>query len=221
MKSTIGTELQLNVGTYSSPTWQKLYPIKTYSGFDVEHGTVDSTTMDNEEYTSKIKTLRDLGNLTFEVNEDAELITLTASLQDQQLDMRLYKKQTGVYHRFTGELEYTTMDGNANDGDFGKIVVIPSKMERAAVELRTAATVTSILDIADLTVDELRDVDVTYTPEGALITATSSNPLVVSTVASGSTIQLLGKSTGTATITVRVAKIGYVTATTTFDVTVV
>ncbi len=220
-KSTIGTELQLNVGTYLVPIWQKLYPIKSYSGFDVENGTVDATTMDNEEYTSKIKTLKDLGNLTFEVNESADLVTLINSLQDMELDLRLFKKQTGIFHRFRGQIEYTPMDGSSNDGAFGKIIVIPSSMDRPAVEALTACTIAEILAIADLEIAELRNVTATITPSDANVVATSSNPLIVSCITSGNTIQLHGKSVGNATITVTANKLGYVKATTTFDVTVI
>jgi len=220
-KSTIGTVLQVNVGTTETPDWQQVYPIKSYSGFDVENGTVDSTTMDNEEYTSKIKTLKDLDKLTFDVNETAEIVQIINSMEDEDYEFRLLKQQTGVYHRLTGQIEYTTMDGNVNDGDFGKLVIIPSDMSKAQVQALIAATIATITDVVDLAVDELRDVEATITPTDGTLSATSSDPTMVTVIASGTTIQLLGKVSGTVTITAKVVKLGYVKATTTFDVTVV
>ena len=221
--ATIGTELQLNVGNESTPSWQKFYAIKSYSGFNNEPETIDVTTMDADKYTQKIRGLIDLGNLTFDVNSSAELVQLANSVKGDMLDWRVIRKQTGEYHRIKGELVYNWADGSVNDGNFGTLTIIPCYMSDVMLEPLKVFTETAPTAVS-VGVSEQKTQNWAMTEKDANIAVSVADPnkayVAYTETETGATFYITGKEAGTTTAKIKLSKVGFASKELTFSITV-
>lgn len=211
--STVGTVLQLNTAAVgSSPTWADFVPIKSFSGFSQEAGTIDVTDLSAEEFTQNVKGLKDLDNLTFEVNVNSEIITIINALKNRILDMRIYFKQNGIYQRFTGELSFSISDGGVNEAMTGVLTVTPMTMGEINVAALPAITITTPETSTAVIGVETTITPLTTDPEDATITAQSDDLSKLSVIVQDGVVKYTGLEIGVVTLTIRAMKLGNATA---------